>query len=299
MLGRKAFDEVVGVLGEAHLERPDGGIVAPPVEDDDGTRAAEGHVARQPVDEVAAVAKRPRVEDVVAVEEVEHLAKDARVDAERAYLSELARRVQAALQGQLVGLYAGGSYALGGYEPGRSDLDVAVVVRHGLGRKSVDALVAAVRHESLPSPARKLELVVYTVQAAGSGTVAPSVELNLNTGPDEFLAQTEIPPGEGHWFAIDRSILAEHGLALVGPPASDVFVSPPREGLLSILADLLRWYLREDPESDDALLNAGRALGFARNGRWTPKPTVRRWAREQEGTSRDVLERAVTELEDG
>ena len=74
------------------------------------------------------------------------------MEAERAYLDELVRRLQELLGPELVGVYAGGSWALGGYEPGRSDLDVAVVVRKPLTDDVADRIVAELRNEALPVP---------------------------------------------------------------------------------------------------------------------------------------------------
>ena len=194
------------------------------------------------------------------------------MDAEHAYLTELAIRLRRVLGGNLVGVYAGGSYALGGYLAGRSDLDVAAVVRGRLARKAVDEVVAAVRHEALPCPARKLELVVYTEDAARSPSPEADFELNLNTGADEpFRLDTTPQAGESHWFAIDRNVTAANGVALYGPPAGEVFTAPRREDLIPLLADLLRWYRDYEPHSEDAVLNAGRALRFAREGVWVPK----------------------------
>jgi predicted nucleotidyltransferase len=120
------------------------------------------------------------------------------VNVERAYLEEIARRLRAVLGDPLVGVYAGGSYALGGYQPGRSDLDVAVVVREPLAEGAAAEILAAVGHDALPAPARKLELVVYTEEAARSQSVEPSFELNLNTGPGELRVDLAAEPGEGH-----------------------------------------------------------------------------------------------------
>jgi predicted nucleotidyltransferase len=216
------------------------------------------------------------------------------VNVERAYLEEIARRLRAVLGDPLVGVYAGGSYALGGYQPGRSDLDVAVVVREPLAEGAAAEILAAVGHDALPAPARKLELVVYTEEAARSQSVEPSFELNLNTGPGELRVDLAAEPGEGHWFAIDRSVLAAHGVAVVGPPATEVFASPPKDALLPILAQGLLWYRENEPESDDALLNAGRALRFAREGVWVAKPELRGWAASAPA---DALEQAIAELE--
>jgi hypothetical protein len=48
---------------------------------------------------------------------------------------------------RLVGVYVIESLALGGYEPGRSDVYLAVVVEAPLARETKEAVVAACRHE--------------------------------------------------------------------------------------------------------------------------------------------------------
>src|SRR3954465_7470222 len=99
-----------------------------------------------------------------------------------AYLAELARRLRDVLGDDLLGVYAGGSYALGAYEPGRSDVDVTAVERGALTPETKQAVVERGRHEALPCPARGLELVVYPLATARAGDDEPGFELNLNTG---------------------------------------------------------------------------------------------------------------------
>ena len=220
------------------------------------------------------------------------------MEAERAYLAELVEKLQGILGASLVGVYAGGSWALGGYEPPDSDLDVAVVIREPLSDEGADRLVAAFRHEAFPCPARGLELVVYTREAAASATTDPGFELNLNTGGRlTSRADREPQPGERHWFAVDRSVLAAHGIALLGPSAAEVFAPIAADDLRPVLADVLRWYEREAPESDDAILNAGRSLRFVREGVWLPKPALRAWAAGQPGTNEEILACTIAELE--
>ena len=222
------------------------------------------------------------------------------MEAERAYLDDLVGRLQEILDGSLVGVYAGGSWALGGYEPPSSDLDVAVVVEEPLSDGVLDQMVASLRHEAFPCPARGLELVVYTRESAAGATTEPGFELNLNTGAAlTFRADREPQPGEQHWFPIDRSVLAQHGIALFGPPTAAVFAPVASEDLRPVLADVLRWYQREAPESEDAGLNAGRSLRFMRDGVWLPKPALRAWAADQPGTNAEILSRAIAELERG
>ena len=122
-------------------------------------------------------------------------------------------------------MYVGGSYALDDYDRGRSDLDVSAVTRARTPPDQALEIVAAIRHEVLP-PARGLELVLYPLQTARAGGVEPGFDLNLNSGRSlEFRSDLEPVPGEGHWFAIDRSVLASHGLTLTGPAAPTVFRS--------------------------------------------------------------------------
>ena len=300
MLRREALDQGVRLLGEADGQVAVRRVLADAVEHDHAASATHSDEAREAVDQLLTLSERARVEDVVAVEEIEHLAKDAGMEAERAYLDDLLLRLQTLFGAGLVGVYVGGSWALGGYEQGRSDLDVAVVLREPLSDEQVEEIVAELGQESFPCPARGLELVVYTEAAAGRATVAPGFELNLNTGTGlTFRAERKAQPGDRHWFAIDRSVLAGHGVALFGPPAIEVFARIEPEDLRPLLADVLRWYEREAPDSEEAVLNAGRSLRFMREGIWLPKPALRPWAAGQPGANGEILARAISELESG
>jgi hypothetical protein len=182
------------------------------------------------------------------------------------YLRELVERAEVVLGEELVAVYLAGSAALGGYVHGRSDVDVAVVVRAPLLQDTKLALVDALRHESLPCPARGLELVVYA-----QGRADP--ELNLNSGERmPFLAT--FGPGEDspHWFVLDRAIIRQTGRPLVGPPPTETLQAPADDEILEALAIGLRWY-RDRPEEPrgDATLNALRTRAWLEHGRWISK----------------------------
>jgi hypothetical protein len=197
-----------------------------------------------------------------------------------AYLAELTRRLRDVLGDELLGVYAGGSYAMGAYEPGRSDIDVTVVAAGAPTRAAKQAIVERVRHEALPCPARGLELVVYPLATARSGGGEPGFELNLNTGA-EMAFRVDEQPGEieGFWFALDRSILRERGLALAGPPPADLFAPIPRPTVLGLLADSVRWHRDSGiPLGSDVVLNTCRALRFAAEGTWSSKREAGAWA---------------------
>jgi hypothetical protein len=197
------------------------------------------------------------------------------------YLLELVDRLRRTVGAQLVGVYAGGSLALGDYEHGRSDVDVAAVVRGPLERERKHAVVAAVRHEALPCPARGLELVVYSAAAVRTNDAEADFELNLNTGAGMAFRADLAPGDESHWFAVDRSVIAQHGIALLGPPANEVFTPVPREPLLAVLGEGLTWWRAAAPASPDAVLNACRSLHFADTGRWASKRGAAEWAVER------------------
>jgi len=183
-----------------------------------------------------------------------------------AYLDALVERVRSLLGDELVGVYLAGSGALGGYRHGRSDVDVAVVARRPLDRAKKDELVAALRHEALPCPARGLELVVY---AQGR----PLPELNLNTGERiDFVATFDPGTDSLHWFVLDRAIIAQRGLVLTGLPPGEALVRPSEDEILEALATGLQWYRdRPDEPRDDAALNAVRSRAYLETGRWASK----------------------------
>jgi hypothetical protein len=198
------------------------------------------------------------------------------------YHGQLVARLRALLGPDLVGVYAGGSVALGGYLAGRSDLDVAVVCRSTLTETQKEGIVDALRHESLPCPARGLELVVYTDSTVRSGTGEPAYELNLNTGRGMPFVLSFAPEGEPHWYAIDRAIVHAHGVALAGPPPEALFAPIPRHVLLERVCESVRWYAEHTwAGADNAVLNACRAWRYAREGTWSSKSDAGEWALER------------------
>jgi hypothetical protein len=203
----------------------------------------------------------------------------ARSSTVRKYLPALIASVRALAGDELVGIYAGGSYALGAYEPGRSDLDVAVVLAAPPPQRLKEQFVAELRHESLPCPARGLELVVYTADEVAVPSTAAAFELNVNTGARmAFRVDFEPDPDEAHWFPIDRSILAQHGVALYGPRAGDVVAAISRQELIPLLVESLRRQVSVVERGDDVVLNACRTWMYIKEGVWSSKPAAGEWA---------------------
>src|SRR4051794_27097713 len=101
------------------------------------------------------------------------------------------------------------------FEEGRSDLDLIAVApaEHRL------EIAGRLSHRSLPVPARKLELVVYSPE----GLRERRWSLNLNSGEGEPEHVGLDPDAEpSFWFTIDLAIAREHGKALLGPPPAEL-----------------------------------------------------------------------------
>ena len=169
-------------------------------------------------------------------------------------------RLVAVLEAQtpIDAVYLIGSAALGAYEHGRSDVDVVAVSARSLSLDERLALVEAV--ESVPVPARKLELVVYP---RGSDRW----ELNLNTGGHVGLDPDTEP---SFWFVLDRAVAEQHATPLVGPPWSELFAAESPEAIEAALAEVAAFDGWDDP-AGDAELAAARARVWRDTGRWVSK----------------------------
>ncbi|HYP44782.1 MAG TPA: nucleotidyltransferase domain-containing protein [Propionibacteriaceae bacterium] len=221
------------------------------------------------------------------------------------YLGELVDAARGTLGANLVGAYAAGSVALGAYQPGRSDVDVALVCEHTVDLPLKRALVSRLRHEALPCPARGLELVLYRRAVAQSGTIEPGFDVELNSGAGMTFRATyaaeDRPAADGRfWYALDRSILHQSGYALWGPPAPQMFADLSPADVPALLVDALRWWLdlptppgdEPAPGTDDAVLGACRSLVRYRHGVWLSKGAAGRRLRDT-GIAAELIDRCL------
>ncbi|WBB54331.1 nucleotidyltransferase domain-containing protein [Verrucosispora sp. WMMD573] len=235
----------------------------------------------------------------------------------RRYLSDLVAVAGEVLGAELCGAYAAGSVGLAAYQPGRSDVDVALICAGPLDHGLAEVLVTRLRHEALPCPARGLELVVYQQEVARSGTPEPGFEVELNTGARmDFRVSYEPaqrPSADGlFWYGLDRSILHQSGWALLGPPAADAFADLTPEDLRRLVLDALRWWWARPapaeevpvPGADDAVLGACRSWVRLRTGVWLPKVAAGRRLLDQAGPlvdadTTELVERSVAARDGG
>jgi predicted nucleotidyltransferase len=183
----------------------------------------------------------------------------------RDYLQELVRRLAAVTE--LDAVYLFGSAAQGAYDHGRSDVDVIAVTARPSTPAEKQALADAA--QSLPCPARKLELVVY---ARGAERHA----LNVNTGE---LVHFDAGDDPEFWFVLDRAIAEQGVVPLLGPPWDEVFEPVPPADVLHALEQAVDWQERDDPVGRSSVLNACRSWMWLETGRWATKPEAATWLR--------------------
>lgn len=199
-------------------------------------------------------------------------------DAVEQYLSRLVEQLASLLRDRLIGVYGLGGLAFGDYRHGTSDLDVYVVVRSSLDADEKLAIAADCGHRALPCPARQLEMVVISSQAARHPTSAPRWELNLNTGAGRADHVGLDPAAEpSHWFVLDLAIARQCGIALLGPPAAELIGMPAAADVKTAQSDAVAWYAHNAMPAE-AVASACRAWHWLATGRFAAKRPAARWA---------------------
>ena len=140
------------------------------------------------------------------------------------YVETVTAVLRQILGDELVGIYPTGSLALGGFTPGRSDIDLMAVVDDGLSRPAGQRLLSQLDGNVLPVPATGLELVLYPRATVTADVVTAGYSLNLNMGP-ELPRRASLDPADdpAFWYGIDRAITYQSGWPLFGPPPRALF----------------------------------------------------------------------------
>ncbi|MGY1808965.1 aminoglycoside adenylyltransferase domain-containing protein [Blastococcus sp. SYSU D00669] len=196
----------------------------------------------------------------------------------RSYADEVARRVAEVLGERLIGVWLVGSCALGDFDPARSDIDIQAVAAGPVSSDERQELVARLRTEALPVPARGLEFVLYAAEDL-TAPGGPRFSLNLNTGPRMDLHVVVDPADDpGFWFTIDLDIARLTALPLLGPPAAEVFPELRRDLVARAVVEGLDWWSARSGTPAQTLLSACRSWAWATDGRWRSKTDSARWA---------------------
>ncbi len=193
---------------------------------------------------------------------------------------EIAAILASALRDELVGAYFVGSIALGGYVRGESDIDIVALCRDELGDERKKALATRLLEATINCPARGLEFTLYRAEVASCPPKDADFELNVNGGPRMRRHARLSSQGEPRfWYVLDRALAHNQGIAICGPPSREVFSRVPRQLLLEVLGESMRWHREHEKAMFYSVLNASRAWRFAVEDVLGSKLDGARWAR--------------------
>jgi predicted nucleotidyltransferase len=210
--------------------------------------------------------------------------------AARRFAEALARACAAALGRDVAGVILHGSLTLGDYLPGRSDVDLLVVVDEPPSDARLAALTEAMasRQPHAPGP---VDLRLVTRQVAASPTPAPPMEAYLRLTPGSGVRLEERRhPGERD-LAVELSVCRAHGRSLLGASPTELIGEIPDRWVLAAGdAQLADWQAIGDdpPYAELTVLTACRVWRFAEEGRHASKAAAAEWALRRDPTLRVV-----------
>jgi len=162
--------------------------------------------------------------------------------------------------GVLQAAYLHGSAALGGWVPGRSDVDMLFVVVDDISGAAATRIGEVLGEGAGDCPGRELECSVVTVaQARRPAPPWPFVR-HVTAGPGKpgrTVSPDARSPGDSD-LLMHYAVCRAAGWPVCGPPPRDLIGAVPRRAILDYLAGELGWGIGHAPEAY-AVLNACRA----------------------------------------
>jgi hypothetical protein len=203
------------------------------------------------------------------------------------FLKRLLSSMQSTLGDQFMGLYLGGSLALGDFNPHRSDIDFVAVTFDELAREEVTALQAM--HTRLRDAgtkwARKLD-----------GSYVPQQIFRHWTAghpPCPFVEGDEFTVTQQGSALVQRHIIHQHGVAVAGPHPHEILDPVRAEELQRALHEMLEisWrplledpaWVRQSQMQPFAILTMCRTLYTLEHGFIASKPVAARWFKQAIG----------------
>ena len=197
-----------------------------------------------------------------------------------AYADTLAHASSRALGDALAAVVLHGSLTLGDYLPGRSDIDLLLIVDDPLTDAHLAGLANGVGQQRPRAPVRA-DIRVVTRTTAGAPSPLPLMEAYLRIrGPERRVHIEGRHRGERD-LAVEFSVCRAHGRSLLGPPPSELIGRVPDSWVLDAGdAQLADWQAIGDdpPYAQLTVLSACRVWRFAEERRHSSKDAAGLWA---------------------
>lgn len=203
----------------------------------------------------------------------------------------------------LVGIYLHGSLALGSYYPPKSDIDLLVVVRDRMNPAEREGVSRRFVELSMDRPTTgDVEVSAVTEHAARRFEHPMPYEMHYSTSWNERIERGEVDYTEDLQdpdLAAHVSSVRESGVALFGPPPTDVFGPVPEEDFLESILEDLEWIVEDEQILSSpfyGVLNGCRVLFVLadRSRRVPSKEEAAAWALEHLPTEhRPIVDEAL------
>ncbi|QSQ14004.1 aminoglycoside adenylyltransferase family protein [Myxococcus landrumensis] len=218
----------------------------------------------------------------------------------RAQVARVVDLLPRLLGDDVVGLYLLGSALNGGLRP-KSDVDLMLALSRPLGDGRREALVEQLLAISvdprLGAPGRPLEVTVVVLDDVRPWRHPAKRELQFGEWlHDDFVAKRVEPPVIDPDLTLLLTMVRQHGVALMGPPPTEVFDPVPPADVERALAETVAQWTGEDTwrgEEKNILLALARIWMTRVQGGFFPKDVAAAWALERlPPAHRPVLESA-------
>jgi Domain of unknown function (DUF4111) len=212
-----------------------------------------------------------------------------------------ARRLDTVL-GEVVGglaaTYVHGSSALGGFVPGRSDVDVLVICDdRPIDRVGLDAAVRALRSAVGECPGRGVELsMVARRHARDPGPPWPFMLHLVTWARDHKVVFGDERQGDPD-LLMHYAVCRAAGIAVRGPAPTELIGHIARVDVLGYLSGELRWALDHADEAY-GVLNACRALAYLERDEILSKVDGAQYALERGAPDELIVGALATQHED-
>jgi hypothetical protein len=215
------------------------------------------------------------------------------------YAARLAADVGSAAEragSRLLAAYVHGSAALGGWMPGRSDIDILFVAADETTPPIAGTMAKVIGAAGAHCPGRDSETSVVAAGAARAPERPWPYLVHVVAGPGSarrVVRPDAAAPGDRD-LLMHYAVTRAAGIAVLGPPASELIGPIERAAVLAYLADELDWGLANAGESY-AVLNACRAQAYLADGAIVSKLAGGQAALDNGSGPADVITRALAQ----
>lgn len=212
-------------------------------------------------------------------------------------LDRLTDGYEAILNENFVGMYVHGSYAMGCFNPVKSDLDYILVCESEPDDETRLAVLRATVALTPYAPKKGLEMHLMLREDCHVYRHPPRFLLHYSPAHDaavraDAAAYVRRMRGNDLDLAAHLTVMKRRGLLWRGMPLAEVFGDVPREAYLESVLDDAGW---SEGDAMYHVLNRCRILAYVREGRVLSKKEGAQWALEQlEEALRPAVREALT-----